>query len=134
MISMTAHDEPTIIQLPGGPALRWPIVAVDFDGVLARYTGDYEAGPGEPMPDAQSLVDALHDEGYAVVIHSARPTSQIRTWCERHGIEVDAIWPRKVPAVGYIDDRSVRYNPSMSVGEVVRMIREPAHWEVDRHG
>ncbi len=123
-----------IVTLPDGTKLTWPIVCVDFDGVLAEYHGYqtmHEQFPPLKGTGGRNLLYCLHHYEYTVVIHSARPKAEIEAWRARHDLAefVSLVTSEKVPAVAYVDDRAVRFHPSMSTSEILDAIKEPAHWE-----
>lgn len=117
--------------LVDGHELPWPVALVDFDGVLANYGGFLTSDrAGVPLPDASDLLLGLRAEGWSVVVHSARQAKQVREWLDRYGFSglVDAVSPVKVPGI-LIDDRCVRYSPSMSVDRVIAEAARPAWWD-----
>jgi hypothetical protein len=107
-------------------------VAVDFDGVIHRYSRGWQDGSiyDEPVPGALGALHALMRD-YAVFVHTTRSASPVARWIEDrtgHGIECvtrvsllpwkQAFWNtrglllvtnRKLPAVAYIDDRGIRF-------------------------
>jgi len=95
-------------------------VAVDFDGVLHPYTDGY-TGPipadEPPSPGAHLFLEDLTDQGYRVVVYSARAASvvgkrAIHDWLLKHGLarHVSDISSFKPVAVAYVDDRAVRFD------------------------
>ena len=90
-------------------SLPWPTVAVDFDGTLARYDGDYTKEPGEPLPGARAFISVLQVVGYSVYILTARDTEKVRGWLTGHDFPQVPVSNVKYPAVAYIDDRAVRF-------------------------
>jgi hypothetical protein len=102
-------------------------VAVDLDGVLARYEG-YKGALviGEPLPGAVDFVKELLTFA-DVVVHTSRvsPDEQangagfaqagsiIRDWLKRHGFPEVRVWDQwgKPIASAYVDDRAVLCQP-----------------------
>lgn len=89
------------------------ILAIDYDGVLHRYSKGYSDGTtyDEPMEGATEALRTLRARGYEVVIHSARPTQQIFDWLvkwmpEHSDLQITNIKPK---AIAYIDDRAIRF-------------------------
>jgi hypothetical protein len=91
-------------------------VAIDFDGVLARYDG--WKGPehyGAPLPGALDFVRRLLGAGYHVVIFTTRADcaqgiDRLEYWFKDHGLENALaaeleITCTKLPAQLYIEDR-----------------------------
>jgi hypothetical protein len=103
-------------------------VAVDFDGVIHRYSRGWHDGTiyDEPMPGALDALRTLMND-YAVVIHTTRDARQVGPWLQERGfiVTLDRALPyelvfwdrmgellvadRKLPAVAYIDDRGIRF-------------------------
>lgn len=107
-------------------------VCLDFDGVLAEYHGWRRGGgePGEPIPLGWSLLWALKRQGFRVVVLSSRDPDQVRAWLAQHGLAtaVDMVTREKLPAVAYVDDRAVRFDPATPLPDLMRMIRAKPHW------
>lgn len=90
------------------------ILAFDFDGVIHRYSKGYHDGTAYdgPMPGIREMFRKLEDQGYTIIINSARPADQISEWLERHGFPAYKIY-QKPRARAYIDDRAIRFtNPT----------------------
>ena len=90
-----------------------PVVAVDFDGVLASNTWPSPA-LGTLDLDAKDLVIHYFNEGCEVVVFTARPEShlgRIREWLAECGLFVCVyeVTNRKPKACLYFDDRAVRW-------------------------
>src|ERR1700739_1145901 len=96
-------------------------VAIDFDGVLAHYDGNYRANQlGEPHPAAIKTIQDYIANDMDVVIHTTRARTQrvvslILAWLVKHGIpKMDltrmAISSIKPVAYVYIDDRAICFD------------------------
>ena len=100
-------------------------IAVDFDGVIHSYERGWADGTiyGVPKPDAFTSLRHLMDR-YAVYIHTTRAAEPVMTWItERSAIPtvpddgrefwdergVLMVTSRKLPALAYVDARSVRF-------------------------
>lgn len=115
-------------------------IAVDFDGVIHKYSKGFNGGEiyDKPVRNAFKGIQYLQKMGFAVYIHSTRDPQQIIEWMENHAPEIkcaqvpstDFFWnytdvvgvtDRKLPAVGYIDDRAVPFGRGgmMSWSDVV---------------
>ena len=93
-------------------------IAIDFDYTL------WDTSTQQPMSGAQEALDAFHELGWRVMIHSANKPAFIRKMCEEHHLSVDAIWGEhgevgKPPASCYVDDCGVRFN-----GDWARTVQE----------
>lgn len=62
----------------GGAEMAKQSVAVDLDGVLAQYDGWKGVGVfGEVVPGAKEFLEALHQAGYHIVIHTTRVSGTV---------------------------------------------------------
>jgi len=92
-------------------------VCVDFDGVLAEYTG--WKGPdhlGEPRAGVKHFLQSVNDIGMQVIILSTRDPLKIDRWLEIHGLLrlVNRVTQVKPPAFVYLDDRAVCFQGNFS--------------------
>ena len=57
-------------------------VAIDFDGVIHKYSRGYQDGSiyDEPIEGAFDFIRKLMDGGYSVYVHSTRSPWKIRRW------------------------------------------------------
>jgi len=112
-----------------------PRICIDFDHTIHGYDG-WEPGhsvtyiPGEPLPGAREAIAALRKD-HEIVILSCRAEKvtgrrAIAKWLKGHGIEVDHITDRKVPAVVYVDDRAVHFYGDWR--ETLKDIRHFRRW------
>jgi hypothetical protein len=99
-------------------------IAVDFDGVIHRYSKGWQDGTiyDPPLEGAREALARIHAR-YEVVIFTTRVNPAIRgaeiqldrilAWLEEHafrrGEHFDEITHVKPPALDYIDDRAVRF-------------------------
>lgn len=86
-------------------------VMVDFDGVIHRYSKGWNDGTAydTPMSGAKQALQAMDDEGYNVVIFSARPSWQIVAWLKKYEFPPYRVTNIKEGAVAYIDDRAIQF-------------------------
>lgn len=112
-----------------------PAIAVDFDGVIHRYSKGYLNGEiyDEPMPGAEEGLKKLMEK-YNVFILSTREPRQIKRWMEKHINIPTAVhegetpfWDRagvigitnkKLAAIAYIDDRAVQFDSWKSINKI----------------
>ena len=110
-------------------------IAVDFDGVIANYDGwRGETVFGSPRCDVREALSSLQNEGWKIVVHTARPSSSIRHYLLHAQIPFDEInvnsdytsqSPKPVATV-YWDDRAVCY--SGNAMDDLEKIREFRTW------
>jgi len=111
---------------------RPPTIAIDFDGVIHRYSKGWQDGScyDEPMPGALDFIRDVMGQGNPVFILSTRDPWQIARWLGDHGFQLPVeiipctsarspfwntvgilgITQRKLAAEVYIDDRAYRYS------------------------
>ncbi|HEX5473085.1 MAG TPA: HAD family hydrolase [Vicinamibacterales bacterium] len=108
-----------------------PLVCVDLNGVLDRYTGWEHSDHWDPPRDgARRFLDALHTRGFDVVVFTTRHPSGVRRWLREHGLDdlVCAVTSRKPPAHVFVDDRAVCFRGDFD--DTLRSIDGfKAHWE-----
>lgn len=103
-------------------------VAVDFDGVIHRYSRGWADGTIYDPP-LEGSGDALRElmKDYAVFIHTTRDADTVAKWISRQFYIDTVTYPdgylpefwnrrdailvtnRKLPAIAYIDDRAIRF-------------------------
>lgn len=91
-------------------------IVFDFDGVIHKYSKGWQDGSiyDEPVPGIRELIEELRKE-YKIVIVSSRVKNQVQfqemfDWLKKYSIKVDDITDKKVPALVYIDDRTILFN------------------------
>src|ERR1017187_2914737 len=91
-------------------------IAVDFDGVLHHNdTHSYSGGKllppvGPPVKGALEGIRALQKAGAEIVIHTARPPSQVGPWLKQNGFPALKVTNKKPVAKVYIDDRALPFS------------------------
>lgn len=99
-------------------------IAVDFDGVIHRYKYGYDVFD-IPMDNAKESLEKILNQGWSIIIHSARPEESIKEWCLKNnfwvlldpytGSKYPGVWRKgvsywaKPQAKFYIDDRAIRF-------------------------
>lgn len=106
-------------------------VCVDFDGVLAEYTG--WKGPdhlGDPRPDAKEFLQEINRLGMKVIILTTRAPEKIYHWLFLWGMVelVLRVTQQKPPALAYIDDRAICFKGDF--GAILwKLIRFTPYWK-----
>ena len=95
-------------------------IVFDFDGVIHKYSKGWQDGTiyDEPVPGIRELIEELRKD-YKVVIVSSRIKNQKQfqemfKWLQKYSIKVDDITHEKVPALVYVDDRTILFNGKTS--------------------
>jgi len=107
------------------------IIAFDFDGVIAKYTGFVSPEDiKEPIPEVVETIKTLKEKGYRILIHSTRGDEFLEKYCKKFSIPFDFINHNpeiqgensgKPIAYVYVDDRAIQYN-GQSAKELVSEI------------
>lgn len=116
-------------------------IAIDFDGVIHAYTSPFtkpEEIHDEPVDGALFFIEHLLANGFGVIIHTARASTEestqaIRDWLVRHGLSAVTaktikITTQKLAAIVYIDDRGFRFEgrwPSIAEIKALRTWNKP---------
>lgn len=116
-------------------------VAIDFDGVIHRYSQGWHDGSiyDEPVDGAFDGLRRLMAE-YAIYIHTTRESVQVTKWLHETGKFITIPDPggfdfwneqgvllvsnRKLPAVAYIDDRAIRFMTWHQTLAAMRMVSD----------
>jgi phosphoglycolate phosphatase-like HAD superfamily hydrolase len=94
--------------------LKENTIAIDFDGVVHKYSQGYQGLYNvydPPTEGTREALEALKSKGYRLIIISSRDVGTIRKWLGDHGIEhyFDDVTNIKHPAKYYIDDHAIRF-------------------------
>jgi len=91
------------------------VLAIDFDGVI-HDRGNRPEGKmlGEPFEDAPAALEALHDAGHRIIIHTLMATTPSGTaavtdWLDHYGIDYHEVTAIKPYADYYIDDKAITH-------------------------
>ncbi len=106
----------------------------DFDGVIHSYTSGWQGAdviPDPPVDGIAEVIQQLRDEGYRVVVVSARASEDggkeaILNWLDENGIEVDEVTSEKPPAVAYVDDLAIEFDGD--VEDLIDRIKGKKSW------
>jgi hypothetical protein len=119
-----------------------PILAIDFDGVIHRYTSGWKGAtviPDGKVSGARGAIAFLRTE-FRIVIFSARADETrnpggkeaIEAFLHEHGIEYDDITNEKPPAYLLIDDRAITFRGDWAT--TAREVMEFSHWFQGKKG
>lgn len=96
-------------------------VVFDFDGVIHKYSKGWQDGSIYDVPNEgiKETIEKLRQNNYEVVIVSTRCSTEegrqaIMNYLFNYGIVVDKVCKEKPPAIVYIDDRAICYDPKMT--------------------
>lgn len=116
-----------------------PVIAFDFDGVLASYNGFIAADDiQEPNPEVVKAIKMLKEKNFQILIHSTRGDEFLKMYCERFSIPVDYINrqphregenPGKPIAFVYVDDHAICYKGESAEALVAEIINFAPYWK-----
>lgn len=89
-------------------------IAIDFDGVIHRYSEGFKGKDNAYDPPNENITEALDhfkSKGYRLVVFSTRPKEVIADWLKNYdlGNYFSDITDIKIPAKIYIDDRGYKF-------------------------
>ena len=94
-----------------------PTIIFDFDGVIHSYTSGWQGVTNIPDPPVPGIGEAIQEirKEYRVVVVSTRcfqpgGIEAIQKYLSKHGIEVDEVTNKKVPAILSVDDRTICFD------------------------
>ena len=116
-------------------------IAVDFDGVIHRYSRGWSGGSiyDPPIQRAREALARIH-AGYKVVIFTTRVNPDmsgseqqmdaVLGWLDKQGFRVgehfDEVTHVKPPALAYVDDRAIRFTDwDSTLDELAQLFRLP---------
>tara|TARA_Y100000034_G_scaffold125117_1_gene174247 strand:- start:268 stop:609 length:342 start_codon:yes stop_codon:yes gene_type:complete len=94
--------------------LKKRTIAIDFDGVIHRYSEGWKGMDNAYDPPSEGTSRAirrLYNQGYRLVIFTSRSVDVVRPWLLKYGLlkYFDDITNTKIPAKVYIDDRGYKF-------------------------
>ena len=114
------------------------VIAFDFDGVLAQYSGFISARDIQPPnPAVLDTIKILKERGNKILIHSTRGDEFLREYCTQFSIPVDYINrrpdregenPGKPIASVYVDDHALCYKGQSSEELVAEIENFKTYW------
>ncbi len=115
------------------------VIAFDFDGVIARYTGFvHHHNIEEPNAEVIKAIKMLKEQGYLILVHTTRGDEFVKSYCEQFSIPVDYINrrpdlegenPGKPIASVYVDDRAINYRGDDAETLVEKIVNFRAYWQ-----
>lgn len=96
---------------PTNEQLTW--LGVDFDQTIADNTGFPDFKMTQPLDGAHDALTALVNEGYKIIVYTARGWSdhgEIREFMKKHELPYHEIVCGKLLAKYYIDDRNLAFD------------------------
>ncbi|MFZ3043855.1 MAG: hypothetical protein WA058_01970 [Minisyncoccia bacterium] len=115
------------------------VIAFDFDGVIASYTGFIHKGDEqEPIAEVVKAIRILKEKGCKILVHTTRGDAFVKEYCEKFSIPVDYINrrpdkegenPGKPIAFVYIDDRAICYRGESAETLIEEIKNFKAYWQ-----
>lgn len=109
-------------------------IVFDFDGVIHKYSKGWQDGSiyDEPVEGIKDAINELH-KTYDITVVSTRCRElsgqiAVQRWLDDHHIEVDCVTSIKVPALVYVDDRGLTFDPA-NVKDLVYQIKSFQTWQ-----
>tara|TARA_R110002020_G_C16255781_1_gene770125 strand:+ start:122 stop:532 length:411 start_codon:yes stop_codon:yes gene_type:complete len=89
-------------------------IAIDFDGVIHKYSKGFQGlynAYDPPMDGVEDALKKLKNDGYRLIIVSSRPVEPIIKWLKKYNLNTyfDDVSNIKHPAKYYIDDHAIRF-------------------------
>lgn len=116
-----------------------PVIAFDFDGVLAQYSGFITKDDiQDPNVEIVKAITLLKEKGCKILIHSTRGDEFLRKYCEQFSISVDYINhrpdregenPGKPIASVYVDDHALCYRGESAETLVGEILNFKTYWQ-----
>jgi len=112
---MQILNDPTAFwnSIPTESSPVWPVICIDFNGVLDQYRGfNGTVEFYDPAPGASDFLECLSGMFNTIVIFTATiPLDGVLAWLQQHDLAkfVDYVSNWKVPAAVYVDDRAVTH-------------------------
>lgn len=120
--------------MPRKSSKNAPLLALDFDAVLAEYTGwKGFKFTGKPRKGVRAFLQHLESSGVPFVVLTTRgDTKTVHEWFVKHKLPMpQRITNEKIPAQAYVDDRAVRFNGDYD--ELISQLKEFAvYWKTHR--
>lgn len=106
-------------------------IALDFDGVLHRYSQGWTGDTPEedPVLGAREFCEWAKKSGYDLVIYSCRDADEISKWLSEHEFPDIEVVTDKPKAILYIDDRGLRFDGNWEfVKDLLLATPDPGSW------
>jgi len=92
------------------------MIAIDFDGVLAKYNGWNEEKMGEPIEGMKEVVDIIVNElgVESIAIFTTRDPDAVKIWLGKYDFPEVEVTNIKSPRFHVVlDDRAICFEPEM---------------------
>lgn len=94
-------------------------ICFDFDGVIHSYASGWKGFnciPDKPVEGIREFISKLKDRGYRISILSSRCSikdgmTAVEHYLKENDIPFDEISAFKPPAIVYVDDRGMKFDP-----------------------
>lgn len=105
--------------------------AIDFDGVLHRYSGWKDGKIEGPIDGALEGIEELRDAGHEVVVFTTRDKELVELWLERNGFPALEVTNVKRSFYVLVDDRAISFEGSWD-GMAQRILGFEPYWVRNR--
>jgi hypothetical protein len=84
-------------------------IAIDFDGVLHRYSGYRDGFIDVPIEGARGFVERLLARGNTPVVFTTRDKEMVEQWLKKHKFPAIEVTNHKRPFWLILDDRAIEF-------------------------
>lgn len=111
---------------------RRPFICIDFDGVLATYSGwQGEDHYGNPIKGAKEFLQCIQKANIDFIVLTTRNISRVAEWFKKHDLpKPKDVTNTKIPAPVYIDDGALTFNGDF--GKLLKDLKNfKPYWKSD---
>lgn len=114
LLDKTRHQVTTRMTKKGNKHMNRKVIALDFDGVIHKYSKKWHDGTiyDEPVPGAKEAIEGFINAGYEVIIFTCRPDLiELHQWMKQK-LGITGIFATNTKPIAdiYIDDNGLRFH------------------------
>src|SRR5258708_5047984 len=99
------------------------MIAIDFDGVLHKYTGWNSGRLDEPIAGAKEFVEEILRQGLEMAVFTTRDSNDVKLWLNKYGFPPLFITDQKLGMFHvFLDDRARCFDGKF--GNVKELVEE----------